>query len=222
VDSDTPAQQSASCQTLFTSATVGSAAPANTVQAAINLAQNPTVGLTLGSTVTPTAPFQPTLAAPPTDWTISINFVGGGLDAPVGIAVDPAGNVFVPNGRYNSITKFDTTGTALSGPSGFAPGALNQPTGIAIDTTGTVWIANAGNNTVTQLSNTGASTASFTGGGLNLPQSLSIDSAGNIWVANRGNSSVTELANSGAVLSDADGYLGGELNLPVAIAVDPK
>jgi hypothetical protein len=222
VDSPAPAQPSAVCQTLFAATTVHSAVPTDTVQAAINLAQNPTLGLTLGSTVLPAAPYQPTLTAPPSDWTIAINFVGGGLNAPAAIAVDTTGNVFVPNTGNNSLTKLDTTGTPLSGTTGFAPGALSQPTAIAVDTTGTVWIANAGTNSVTLLPNNGAYSVNFTGSGLDLPQSIAIDSIGNVWIANRGSSSVTELAHDGTPLSDADGYLGGDLNLPVAIAIDPR
>jgi len=81
--------------TLFAAATPASTAPTNTIQAALYLAQSPTLGLsTLSGFASSSAPFQPTLGStPPTSWTIAINYIGGGLNAPAGIAADSAGRL---------------------------------------------------------------------------------------------------------------------------------
>lgn len=70
---------------------------------------------------------------------------GGGLDNPFAIAIDDANNVWVANSSGNSISEFDSGGTAISGSSGFEAGsALREPQGIAIDGSGNVWVAAAG------------------------------------------------------------------------------
>src|SRR5260370_28424664 len=45
-----------------------------------------------------------------------------------------------------------------------------------------------------------------------------MDSEGNVWVSGSGN--VVKLSNSGTVLSGANGFTGGGLNEPYAIALD--
>jgi streptogramin lyase len=224
VDTTSPAQKSSNCTMLFNAATPVSTAPADTIQAALNLSQNPLLALaTLNATVTATPPFQPTLGTTaPSSWTMAINYVGGGLSTPKGIATDDSGNVWIANSGNNSVTQLNNIGAAVSGASGFTPGPLSAPSAIAIDANGLPWITNSGNNTVTQLSSNGASGTPFSGGGLNVPKSIAIDATGNIWVTNFGNSSVTELSPTGTALSGANGYTAGGVSQPVAVAVDRK
>jgi hypothetical protein len=220
VDSGSPSTQSSACQTLFTG--VGVSAPLDTITAAIILSHSPGRGLSLYSSASGTgAPFQPTLSAVPTDWTIAINYIGGGLNAPKGIAVDQAGSVWIANSGNNSVTKLDNTGAALSPANGFTAGAMNAPAAIAIDLNGNAWVANSGNSTVTQLSSGGTTGTSFGGGGLNVPRSIAIDGIGNVWVGNFGNSSVTQLSSSGIPVS-VSGYMTGGVSQPVAIAIDSQ
>jgi DNA-binding beta-propeller fold protein YncE len=56
---------------------------------------------------------------------------------------------------------------------------------------------------------------------LNAPSSVAIDASGNVWLANSGNNSLTELNSTGAAISVSNGYLGGGLSQPIAIAVNP-
>jgi hypothetical protein len=63
----------------------------------------------------------------------------------------------------------------------------------------------------------------FAGGGLGqaaILGGLAVDGPGNVWVTNYSYSNVVELASSGAVLSGANGYTGGGLNVPAGIAID--
>lgn len=83
--------------------------------------------------------------------TISV-LTGGGLSAPNAIAIDGAGNVWVTNSApYNSgsygISEFNSSGTAITGASGYLGGpntgfALRPPGGIAVDGSGNLWVAN--------------------------------------------------------------------------------
>jgi hypothetical protein len=75
---------------------------------------------------------------------------GGGLDAPVGIAIDGNSQTWITNGN-NSVSLFSNGGTAISPGSGFTDTSLSTPTGIAIDQGGSVWIANKGTSTVTRI-----------------------------------------------------------------------
>jgi hypothetical protein len=75
---------------------------------------------------------------------------GGGIDLPVGIAIDGSSQVWIANGN-NTVSEFSNIGTALSPSSGYTNTSLSTPTGIAIDLSGSVWIANKGNNSVTRI-----------------------------------------------------------------------
>ena len=75
---------------------------------------------------------------------------GGGLNLPVGIAIDGNGAIWITNGN-NTVSEFSNGGTALSPSNGFADQSLDTPSGIAIDLGGSVWIANKQGNTVTRI-----------------------------------------------------------------------
>ena len=216
------AGQSAQCQALFNPSTgaVGALTPTDTIMAAYNIATNPTGNTTtLNAMASPASPFQPTLATAPAAYTIAINYVGGGLSSPKGIAIDAAGNVWVPNSGNNSVSQFTNNGAAISGPAGFTAGSMNAPSAIAIDLSGNPWVINSGNATITQLSSNGASGTPFSGNGLSIPKSLSFDGAGNVWVANSGNNSVSAFTSAGTTIGN---YTGAGITSPVAIAVNPQ
>jgi len=109
-------------------------------------------------------------------------------------------------------------------------GGLSEPTAIAIDAAGDIWVANY-NSSASEFGPTGVAlspAAGFTGGGLEESFGIVIDAAGHIWVCNEqsdgkfnsGLGSITELGADGSILSGADGFAGGGLNFPQALAVD--
>jgi hypothetical protein len=197
--------------------------PADTITAVMNLAQNPGTNVAKLNMLRSTSPaFSPTLSVntPPTDFTIGINYVGGGMSAAKGVAMDAAGNVWTVNSN-NSVSKFDPSGAPLSPAGGFtAGGAFNTPTAIAIDPSGNAWIANSGNNTLVMLDPTGANATVYSGNGLNTPVSVAIDGSGDVSVANAGGGiSIFTAAGSPGIGSP---YLGNGLNGPTSIAISPK
>src|SRR6266581_804323 len=81
-----------------------------------------------------------------------------GMNGPVGIARDAAGNLYVANagnsccGLGNSITVYGSRATGNATPSAMITGGstgLNRPVGIALDAAGRIYVANSGNNSIT-------------------------------------------------------------------------
>lgn len=67
-----------------------------------------------------------------------------------GLAVGPAGNVFVADFYNHRVQKFAPDGTFLTsfGSRGSGPGQFEYPMAIAVATDGTVFVADYGNNRV--------------------------------------------------------------------------
>ena len=220
VDTTSPAAQSSSCQAIFTAEGLPAGTTSDTITAALYLAHNPAKATSLYLMAAAAgAPYQPTLVAAPTDWTVAINYVGGGLNNPAAIAADEAGNIWIANSGSNSVTKLDNTGAVVSGANGYSAGGITAPVGLAIDLNGNPWIAN-GNSTVTHLSADGATGTAFGLGVLNMPTAVAIDVAGEVWIANYGDSSITML-NSDGTPSFLAGISVGGISRPTAIALNP-
>ncbi len=74
----------------------------------------------------------------------------GQFNAPLGVAVDGDGNVFVVDSNNDRVQKFSSTGTYLTqwGTSGAGNGQFNYPTGVAVDSVGNVYVTDVANNRV--------------------------------------------------------------------------
>jgi hypothetical protein len=140
------------------------------------------------------------------------------LRGPTGVAVDPAGNLFIADAYANVTEKVSPTGT-LSIFAGRTTGAgaptngpatssrLSFPAAVATDTAGDVYIADATNNRVEEVVLTGALSV-LAGDGLaaapaygtpalssplNSPFSLAVSPEGVLYVANSANATVDRL-----------------------------
>ncbi len=218
------------CTTLFANAKNGNTAPLETATAAINIAHNPGANTATLYGLLPTdLPFQPTLLFQPNDFTIAITYTGGGLDgtgiAPLGVAIDAGGNVWVPNYASSTLSEFTSNGVPKTG-SPFVAAGLDNPTSVAIDTYGSAWVANFNGNDLSEFNSQGQKISGppgFTGGGLNEPYGIVIDSVGNAWAANNGGNSLSEFesnASGGLALSPSSGYGSDVLAGPAGIAAD--
>jgi trimeric autotransporter adhesin len=142
------------------------------------------------------------------------------LNAPNGLAVDSAGEVYIADG-FNRIRKVSSgvittvagSGTPLfggySGDGGPATSAqLAGPTGVAVDSAGNLYIADTENNRIRKVSSgvittvAGNGTQSFSGdggpatsAGLNSPGDVAADSAGNLYIADSGNRRIRKVSN---------------------------
>jgi hypothetical protein len=100
------------CGSLFAAATPsGGSAPTNTIDAILDIAQNPGNNASaLYNLVTGTSPFEPTLNSAPNDWTVMVNYVGGGMNHPYGVVIDGQGNVWLGNASGGvGLSKFSPT-----------------------------------------------------------------------------------------------------------------
>ena len=217
---------STQCNTLFMNATNGGAQPVDTATAAVNIAHNPGANVAnLIGLQTPSSPFQPMLSATPTpnDFTIAVSYTGGGMNDPLGLAIDNAGDVWATNsnGGANSLSEFSPVGVAISGAGGFTGGGLNTPYGIAIDSTGKVWVVNSGNNTLSEFnaSGTPVSMTAYSGGGLTSPTNICIDAGGNLWINNGFANNISEFSSSGAAAMNSP-FSGGGIDGGIDIACD--
>jgi len=137
------------------------------------------------------------------------------FNAPSGLAVDSAGNLYVADTGNNEI-RMITPSAVVSTPAGtvlegFADGQGNAaqfsgPSGVAVDGSGNLYVADTGNDTIRQIASgwgvtTMAGTASQGGSSdgqgasarFQGPSGLGVDGAGNVYVADTGNSTVRKI-----------------------------
>lgn len=201
------------CPTLFSATTVSGVVPADTISAALSIAQHPGQNVsTLFGLITPSAPFQPHLPEAPAAFTLAATYSNPSLSSPAAVAIDSTGGAWVA----------DTSGKVLAlhhdGSAAATVSGLSSPSGVVVHQNGTVWVTNAGNATLSQISANGSLLQTVTTGGLNAPRSLAIDGQGNLWVVN-GNATLSEFTGSGTALTGAGVSVSGN---PVGIAMNPR
>ena len=218
---------SPTCSVLFSNALSGGttgSSPSDTATAAINIAHNPSANVAnLFSLVSADAPYAPALPAVPNDFTLAINFSGGGLSGPSSLAIDSQGNVWATNPTNSSVTQLSSAGVPMSPATGIQQNAAG-PIGVSVDLNDNAWVADAVTNSVSEYSPSevllSPNPLGYTGGGLNTPQAVAIDGSGDAWIASYFDT-VSKYSSSGSALSPTNGFLGGGLNGPGGIAVDP-
>ena len=155
--------------------------------------------------------------------------------APLGIAVDRAGNVFVAEFASDVIRKITPEGlvSTLAGSAG-APGSedgtgdhahFRNPWSVAVDISGNLYVADRSNFTIRQVTPTGR-VSTFAGlpgnpGYADGPgsyarfsdsQGVAVDAQGNVYVADTGNSVIRKIASFGEV-STLAGVAGSPGNI---------
>jgi len=137
------------------------------------------------------------------------------LDAPEGIAVDSAGNLYIADPGNNRVRKVShgviTTvagnGTAgFSGDNGPATSAQLDAMGVTVDSAGDLYLADTDNERIRKVSNgvittvAGIGTFGFSGDNgpaasaqLNGPTGVAVDSAGNVYIADYSNNRIRVL-----------------------------
>jgi streptogramin lyase len=214
------------CSSLFSTVASGSTTPANTLDAALDMAHLPgshaaaIYALASGNSV-----FSPALAAAPPDLMLHNTVTGGGMASPASVSIAASGDVWVSN-YFNTISEFSPAGATLF-PAGISGSGINQSYGMALDANGNAWIANEqtnpdnGNGDVAELNSSGAVLESnLTTGGIDFPIAVAADANGNIWFADYGDSKVTVLSDTGTAVSSAPGWGGTSLAFPDAVAID--
>jgi sugar lactone lactonase YvrE len=228
----TAATSSTGCTPLFTATTPGTgSAPSNTLDAALNLVLNPGSNVAaLYTQSTASTAFTPALTKAPSDWTMFLNFTGGGMSSPTHLGVDATGNIWVAS-YFSAVSEFSPTGSPLY-PGGITAGGLFHSYGLAIDPQNSVWITNedssqtgvnGGFGSVTALTSAGqliSGPTCYIAGGIAYPVAIAIDTNATAWIVDFYDVSVTQLSSSGQPLSGSTGYTSSQLAFPISIAID--
>jgi len=148
-------------------------------------------------------------------------YAAGGIDFPLGMAIDGTGVAWITDYNGSSVTLLSAAGVPLSGSSGYngvdAGGKANFqfPVAVAVDGNRNGWVANQSSDAVTKVTPDGSSYTSYvTGGG---PSGVAVDANNNVWVANQTGSSVAAVTAAGVVLP---AVAGGGIDHPLGVAVD--
>jgi streptogramin lyase len=155
------------------------------------------------------------------------------FDQPAGVAVDPAGNIYVADYQNNVIREIAPSGQ-VSTPAGTpqVSGSLDgagtvalfyNPNSVTLDKAGNLYVADNANNTIRKINPSRvvstlagrAAISSSTDGtgsaaGFNGPNSLVVDPSGNIYVADETGNTIRKITPAGVVttLAGSDGLSG--------------
>jgi type IX secretion system substrate protein/SdrD B-like protein/NHL repeat-containing protein len=153
------------------------------------------------------------------------------LNYPQGVALDAAGNLFIPDQNNNRIRKVITStgiistyagnGTlGYSGDGGQATAAeINGPQGVALDAVGNLFIADEDNNRIRMVNTAGIistfagnGTASFSGDGgqataaeLDVTEAVALDAAGNLYITDHNNNRIRKVITSTGIITTIAG-----------------
>ncbi len=152
---------------------------------------------------------------------------------PQGVGVDAQGNIFVPN--YDTIFKFDSTGTLIAsyGGSGLGQGnnEFNYPQDVAVDVHGNIFVADTSNYRILKFDSAfgyqSKWVAGRTGGGngeFKSPFDAAHDSLGNIYVSDTGNNRIQKFDSQGNFLLSwgSEGSGNGQFSSPHGIVVNSQ
>ena len=143
------------------------------------------------------------------------------FDAPRGVAVDRAGNIYVGDTLNNTIRKISPGGEVVTlagspGQSGASNGTaatarFNEPFGVAVDEAGNVYVADASNNAIRKVTSAGvvttlagggaagSSDGTGTGARLDEPRGIALDTNGTLYVADYDNHLIRKITTAGVV-----------------------
>jgi sugar lactone lactonase YvrE len=124
----------------------------------------------------------------------SVRFLAGGVNTPVGIAIDAAGNLYTADEGDSIIARVSTSGVVST----FAADGNNlSPVGLAFDTSGNLYVANYNEGTVDRISPAGNLTTFASG--FKQPAGIAFDAAGNLYVADETDNMIFKVTPGGTV-----------------------
>jgi hypothetical protein len=242
VNTDGSTRNGDPCKLLFNYTTIGSTAPYDTLQAAVEIAlseysisasQSAGTVSNLYSLQGVTPAFGGGLTAQPNDFTIGISYTSSafGLAVTNGIAstldIDSSNRIWFPSNASGKIGAgyFDPTSRTFGGPFNSLTSPLVFPDQVAIDQSGYVWYNDIGSANVDGFLSTAPTTVQAFSLALSTSNALTIgkDNKVNVGIAAAGNNN--ELANINAARTSYSleaGTSGGFANPVTSIAADPS
>src|ERR1035438_9113018 len=159
------------------------------------------------------------------------------LNAPQGLALDKAGNLYIADSKNNCVRIVSAAGiiNTFAGTGQVSPGGagtyndgglatnalLHLPAGVAVDSGGNVYIADTGDNLIRKVTTDGLinsiagdSYPSYLGDGflattseLHSPQDVAVDSNGNVYISDSANAVIREITASTGIIN----YIAGNV-----------
>src|SRR5882757_2886878 len=145
--------------------------------------------------------------------------VGSGLNVPLGVAVDRAGNVYIADSGSGRVLK-ETPSVGGFTQSTVVGSGLSNPYGVAVDGAGNVYVADTYNNRVLEETpSAGGYIQTTVGSGLNAPRGLAVDGSGNVYIADTANNRVLKETPSAGGYTQST-VVSGTPYTPLAVAVE--
>jgi trimeric autotransporter adhesin len=174
--------------------------------------------------------------------------VNASLSLPLQVAVDSAGNVYIPDARNGRIRKVTPNGVittvAGNGKSGYSgdggpatAASVNQPRCVAVDGAGNLYIADTFNSRIRMVTPAGlistvagngqsgfsGDNGPATSASINEPWRIAVDSSGLLYIADTANGRVRKLSPDGTISTIAGGGTGGDGGLATSASLsDPQ
>ena len=132
----------------------------------------------------------------------TIRTLGSGFGGPTGVAVDPAGDVYVSDETNNAVYEILAVNGSIpaTNPNTHQVGSgFISPSNVSLDSSGNVYVADYGNQAVKEILAVNGSipatdpTIKTLGSGFITPEGLVIDGSGNVFVADSSLSSIAKL-----------------------------
>ena len=152
------------------------------------------------------------------------------FNAPLAIAIDGSGNVYVADTWNHRIQKFTRDGQFIVkwGSEGSGNGQFDRPSGIAVDSNGNVYVADRYNGRIQKFTSSGQFITKWGSRGsgdgqFGDPFGIVVDSSGNVYVADGlNNHRIQKFTSSGQFITKWGSYGGGDgqFYFPSAIAID--
>ena len=118
-----------------------------------------------------------------------------GLASPGAIAVDPSGNIYVPNAYEDSVTVYAAGSSGNVAPmQTIAGGYLNGPIAVSLDSSLNIWVANYAANIITAYAaggTNGNDPIQVISESVDDPQGVALDANGDVYAANTLNNTIT-------------------------------
>lgn len=194
--------------------------------------------LILAASLQPARPSGPTDPCPSNSYSYksTIGTPGSGdseLQEPWGLAISPAGKLFITDISSGRVRRFSLDGTfeAVFGTASSSPlnGDFDTPVGIAVDTDGNIYVAEIGNVRVQKLDSSGNHIASIATSGsgdgqFTVPWDLDLGPDQNLAVSDVTANRVQKITTSGVFVTKfgSTGSGDGQFNDPEGLAVDPS
>lgn len=155
------------------------------------------------------------------------------FNAPEGVAVDSAGNLYIADTDNNEIRKITPSGVVTTFAGSGAPGdidgagtsaSFNQPSDVAVDAVGNVYVSDYYNSAVRKINPAGVVTTVASGStcfsnaaSICEPTAIAADSAGNLYLANL-DAKILKVTPGGSVTVFAGSGGGGHVDGPATSA----